>query len=443
MANLNQPRGKGAKAYQEQKIVDRNALVVKYAPLVKRVASHLKARLPSYVDVNDLMQSGMIGLIDAIQNYKNGQGAAFETYAAIRIRGSIIDELRQSDWTPRSVHQNTRAIRDAVARLNHKLGRLATDKEVAAELNVDINRYHQMVLESNTSQVMGIEDTGLTDDVIGERTLSEIAAFGAEDKLFESINSEQFKESLARSIERLPVRERKIVTFYYDQELNLREIGLIMGISESRTCQILSQALMRLRRALDDWSYSSGRVTNSGKSKDDAKAVKRPARKDLIAPGAEPKAAPLKKKSDLFDDEGLISTSSTAYTSTQVQVETTSTKTTRRRRSSTRAASTSTNNSTSTSATSAISTKSEANAATASVITGAGAATKIGRGRSSVAAIAATAAATVSEPAPAAEPEKKHSSYAITSAQGVLAGGSDVLPAPRKRGRPRTRIPKE
>ena len=280
MANLSQSLLKGAKAYQGQNVVDRNELVVKYAPLVKRVAMHLKARLPASVDVNDLVQSGMIGLIEAIQNFKEGQGATFETYASIRIRGAIIDQLRQSDWTPRSVHQNTRAIRDAMLKLSHEKGRPATDTEIAAYLNVDINRYHQMLLDSNTSQVMGIEDTGLTDDVIGDKPLSEIVGQTPEDKLFDALNGVQFRDALAHAISQLPQREREILTFYYDQELNLREIGLIKGISESRTCQILSQAVMRLRSSLEDWA-------NPPKSK---KHSARP-KESLLAPGSMPTKA--------------------------------------------------------------------------------------------------------------------------------------------------------
>lgn len=311
MGNLNQAMLKGAKAYQGQKLADRNSMVVKYAPLVKRVALHLKTRLPSYVDVNDLIQSGMIGLMDAIQNYKDGHGATFETYAAIRIRGSIIDELRQSDWTPRSVHQNTRTIREALARLSHAFGRPPTDAEMAADLNVDINKYHQMILDSNTSQVMCIEDTGLTDDVIGERPFSDLSGIGPDDKLFESVNGEQFKHALAESIKRLPERERSIIGLYYDQEMNLREIGLIMGISESRTCQVLSQAVVRLRNALDEWSNVSKKEsapTDSAYRKA-AEEVTKKASSTLK-----------KRKSSLFDDNGEIALTTLASSSSEKNI---------------------------------------------------------------------------------------------------------------------------
>lgn len=304
MSNFSKAILKGAKAYQGQKIVDRNCMVVQYAPLVKRVALHLKTRLPSYVDVNDLIQSGMIGLIDAIQNFKDGQGATFETYAAIRIRGSIIDQLRQSDWTPRSVHQNTRAIRDSLTRLSHLYGRPPTDAEVAKDLNVDINKYHQMLLESNTSQVMGIEDTGLSDDVIGERNLSDVSAPEHSDRLFDSVNGEEFKQALVTAIKNLPERERTIVGLYYDQEMNLREIGLIMGISESRSCQVLSQALNRLRANLDEWS-ALPKSEQQPMDLNYRKAAK------LLAQKAQQSLS--KRKSLLFDDdEGAIDTASSA-----------------------------------------------------------------------------------------------------------------------------------
>ena len=290
MANLGQTRAKGAKAYQGQQIVDRNSLVIKYAPLVKRVAVHLKNRLPGSVDVNDLIQAGMIGLIESIQHYKEGQGAVFETYASIRIKGAMLDDLRQSDWTPRGVHQNTRAIRESMTRLAHRYGRPATDVEIAADLKVDINRYHQMLLDSTASQVVGIEDTGLTEDVI-----SESGADVSYDKLFEDINDTQFKAALQHAIETLPERESKIVSFYYDQELNLREIGLIKGISESRTCQILSQAVMRLRSSLEDWANPPKSEKHSARPKE-----------SLLAPGSMPTKAAHKRVSLLFNEQDEI-----------------------------------------------------------------------------------------------------------------------------------------
>ena len=171
----------GAKAYQAQQRLDMNRLVESYAPLVKRIALHLKARLPACVEVDDLIQSGMIGLMDAASHYEDGHGAVFETYASIRIRGAMIDELRQSDWAPRSVHQNTRSISDAISRLSNKLGREPRDFEIANELGVDIDKYHQMLNDSSSSQMIGIEDLGVSADVIAE------GGDNTKDKLFDTL----------------------------------------------------------------------------------------------------------------------------------------------------------------------------------------------------------------------------------------------------------------
>lgn len=297
MGNLNQAL-KGAKAYQGQKIADRNSQVAAYAPLVKRVALHIKTRLPPNVDVHDMIQAGMIGLMEAIQNFKSGQGATFETYAAIRIRGAIIDELRLSDWAPRSVHQNTRAIRAASLKLTHQLGRPATDSEIAAYLKIDINKYYQMMLDTNMAQVMGIEDTGIPDDLLADKPLSELICQAPEDKVFEHMHDEAFKKALAEAIANLPERERNIVSFYYDQELNLREIGLVIGISESRTCQILGQAVEHLKKMLSSWFLP-----------DDQRGLEnRRSKEELMAPGAKPAATNRRRRSSLlFDEDGEVS----------------------------------------------------------------------------------------------------------------------------------------
>ncbi|MBO8416206.1 MAG: RNA polymerase sigma factor FliA [Proteobacteria bacterium] len=221
--------------------------VEQYAPLVKRIALHLKARLPASVELDDLIQAGMLGLMSALQNFEDGHGAAFETYATIRVRGAMIDEMRQASWAPRSVHQNTRQISDAMTTLSHKLGREPKDSEIAAELKVSLEKYYQMLMDSSNSQIVGIEDLGISDDVIGE------SSDHREDKLFNLLASSQFKQALAEAIKKLPEREQQILAFYYDEEMNLREIGAIYGLSESRICQIMSQAMARLRSMLKDW----------------------------------------------------------------------------------------------------------------------------------------------------------------------------------------------
>ncbi len=239
----------GARAYRAYSSSrnDMDTRVEQYAPLVKRIALHLKARLPASVELDDLIQSGMLGLMDALSHFEDGHGASFETYATIRIRGAMIDEMRQSDWAPRSVHQGTRQIADAVTRLQGRLGRQPTDTEIAAEMGVSIEKYRQMLLDSSTSQIIGIDDLGVTDDVISD------SQDHRQDKLFELLATSEFKKALAKAISNLPQREQQVLSLYYDEELNLKEIGKVLDLSESRICQIMSQSMARLRSALRDW----------------------------------------------------------------------------------------------------------------------------------------------------------------------------------------------
>ncbi|MCR5084012.1 MAG: RNA polymerase sigma factor FliA [Succinivibrionaceae bacterium] len=221
--------------------------IEKYAPMVKRIALHLKARLPASVELDDLIQSGMLGLMDAIQHFESGHGAVFETYATIRIRGAMIDEMRQYNWAPRSVSQGNRQISEAVSRLSQRLGREPAEREIADELGVSLEKYRQMLLDSSTTQVIGIEDLGITDDVI--------SADGdyQHDRLFEMLATSEFKASLVKAIMRLPEREQQVLSLYYDDELNLKEIGKVLDVSESRVSQIMSQSMARLRASLKDW----------------------------------------------------------------------------------------------------------------------------------------------------------------------------------------------
>ena len=159
----------------------------------------------------------------------------------------MIDELRQSDWAPRSVHQNTRNISDAISRLSNKLGREPRDFEIANELGVDIDKYHQMLNDSSSSQMIGIEDLGVSADVIAE------GGDNTKDKLFDSLATSKFKVSLVEAIKKLPEREQQVLSLYYDEELNLKEIGKVLDLSESRISQLISQSMARLRSMLKDW----------------------------------------------------------------------------------------------------------------------------------------------------------------------------------------------
>ncbi len=240
-------KSQGARAYRAISRNDMTMRVEQYAPIVKRIALHLKARLPASVELDDLIQSGMLGLMDALTHFEDGHGATFDTYATIRVRGAMIDELRQSDWAPRAVHQGTRQISDAIAKLQGSLGRPPKDTEIAEEMGVSLDKYRQMLLDSSTSQIIGIEDLGVTDDVIAQNRDHR------EDKLFELLAASEFKQSLALAISKLPQREQQVLALYYDEELNLKEIGQVLDLSESRICQIMSSAIARLRTGLRKW----------------------------------------------------------------------------------------------------------------------------------------------------------------------------------------------
>ncbi len=219
--------------------------------LVRRVAHHLAARLPASVQIEDLVQSGMIGLIDASRQFHSGQGATFATYAGIRIRGAMIDELRRSDWTPRSVHRNSRRIAEAIHQVESREGRAARDTEIAAVLEVTIDDYHAMLQDTASAQTLGLEDL-FSEDMEPDRWFP-----GHDPEPSEQVEQERRRDALAQALAVLPEKERLVLSLYYDEELNLREIGAILGVTESRVSQIRSQALHRLRVRLNDWGQGA------------------------------------------------------------------------------------------------------------------------------------------------------------------------------------------
>jgi RNA polymerase sigma factor for flagellar operon FliA len=223
---------------------EQDRLVEQYAPLVKRIAYHLLGRLPSSVQVEDLMQAGMIGLLEASRNFDFGKGACFETYAGIRIRGAMLDEVRKGDWAPRSVHRNTRMVSDAMRAVEARLGRDAKDHEVAAELEMSLEEYYTILSDTAGSKLFSFDDlleSGAPADVQG----GEEPASGLQD--------ERFRAALIAAIDTLPERERLLLSLYYDEELNLKEIGAVLGVSESRVSQLHSQCAARLRSKLMSW----------------------------------------------------------------------------------------------------------------------------------------------------------------------------------------------
>ena len=226
------------------------AFFEKYSVLVKRIAHHLLGRLPPNVLVDDLIQAGMIGLIEAQQNYDGSKGASFETYAGIRIRGAMLDDIRRGDWVPRSVHKNNREISNAIAELEAILNRDPSDSEVAKHMGLTLEQYHSALTDINCSKLVGIEDLGVSDDVISPNEDSQ-------DNLpFQGVADESFRQALINSIKQLPEREGLVLSLYYDEELNLKEIGEVLGVSESRVSQILSQSMQRLRTKLSAWTQN-------------------------------------------------------------------------------------------------------------------------------------------------------------------------------------------
>lgn len=219
--------------------------VREHATLVKRIAHHLLGRLPGSVQLNDLIQAGMIGLIEAARKYDGEKGASFETYAGIRIRGAMLDEIRRGDWAPRSVHRNSRRISDAIQQIEAEKGRDAEDSEVAERLGMSADEYHSILQDSAGCRLFSFEEVQDNQD--------QSDCFADDDNPASSIERQRFQSQLADAIRGLPEREQLVLSLYYDEELNLKEIGAILGVSESRVCQIHSQAAHRLRSRLGGW----------------------------------------------------------------------------------------------------------------------------------------------------------------------------------------------
>jgi RNA polymerase sigma factor for flagellar operon FliA len=222
-------------------------LVLKHGELVKRIAYHVISRLPAHIDVDDLIQAGMIGLLNAAQNFTPTKGANFETYAGIRIRGAMLDEARKSNWTPRSTFRNAKQVSQAIRAIEGKTGRDARPPEIAEALGVSLEEYHHMVESAASSRLLSYEQ--LAEDPERSSMLPDTPEDGPETVL----EDDQFREALARAIATLPERERLVLSLYYDDELNLREIGEVLEVSESRVCQIHGQAVVRIRARLDEW----------------------------------------------------------------------------------------------------------------------------------------------------------------------------------------------
>jgi RNA polymerase sigma factor for flagellar operon FliA len=227
-------------------------LLAEHMPLVKRLAHQMKAKLPPSVEVDDLVQAGMIGLLDAISRYEENHGAQFETYAVLRIRGAMLDELRSNDWMPRSTRQNMRKVEQAMASLQQQLGRPPNESEIAKSLKLSLADYQEMLGDSGGHQLVYYED--FHDEDGNDSWLDRYAV--DEDDPLRALMETDFRQAVIDAINALPEREKLLMGLYYEEELNLKEIGAVMGVSESRVSQLHSQAVGRLRTYLRELAWT-------------------------------------------------------------------------------------------------------------------------------------------------------------------------------------------
>jgi RNA polymerase sigma factor for flagellar operon FliA len=220
-----------------------DALLEEYAPLVKRIGLHLKGRLPPSIELDDLMQVGMMGLVNAVAHYDPGQGASFATYAGIRIKGAMLDEVRRLGWSPRSLQSRAKQVSDAIHAVEMRYGRQARAFDIARELGLELEEYQQIAAELASSRLLSLEEEQ------EEKNYEPADAFDPG----EQVQQYSVKEALRLAIDTLPDKEKLMMSLYYNEGLNLREIGMVLEVSESRVSQIHGQALARTRARMKDW----------------------------------------------------------------------------------------------------------------------------------------------------------------------------------------------
>ncbi len=226
--------------------LDREHMIRQYVPLVRRLAHHMIAKLPPNIELDDLIQVGMIGLTEALTRYEVNQGVQFETFATQRIRGAMIDELREGDWMSRSSRKSQKDIEQAVRRLEQKLGRVPIESEIAAELDMPLSDYQELLGKVRGTQLVYLEDmSGGYDDESG--FLDHHVSDEGEADPMQLLRDHRLRAALVEAIKTLPEREQHIMSMYYERDLNLKEIAAVLGVTESRVCQLHSQSIARLR----------------------------------------------------------------------------------------------------------------------------------------------------------------------------------------------------
>lgn len=225
--------------------LDHDALIRQYSPLVRRLAHHMMAKLPPSIQVDDLIQVGLIGLSEALTRYETTHGAQFETFATQRIRGAMIDELRENDWMPRSSRKNQKEIEAALHRLEHRLGRSPSESEIADELGLSLADYQTLLGKVQGTQLVYLEDMAGGSE--GEDSFLDRHMLDIDADPLELLRNHRLRQSLVDAIKNLPEREQYIMSMYYEQDMNLKEIAAVLGVTESRVCQLHSQSIARLR----------------------------------------------------------------------------------------------------------------------------------------------------------------------------------------------------
>jgi len=233
----------------EMDAAQRERVVLDFAPAIRHIARRLSFRLPPALDVEDLVHAGVMGLMDAIEKYDAARDVKFKTYAEFRVRGAMLDEIRSLDWVPRSVHEKSGMLNVARQAVERRLGRAATGEEIAQEMGMAPEEYDAFLYQAKAVMLLSLEDLGVQDDEEC-RLVESIADTQAESPLL-SLLSQGVRNRLVAAIGHLSPRERQIITLYYHEELTMREIGLVLNVTESRICQLHTQAILRLKGTLN------------------------------------------------------------------------------------------------------------------------------------------------------------------------------------------------
>lgn len=237
--------------YQAQRVAERNQVILDHLPQIRFIAQRMAMRLPPEVQIEDLISSGVIGLLDAYEKFDPSKGVSFKTYASVRIRGAILDNLRGLDWAPRDLRSRGREVERAYSRLEQKLGRAANDEEMAAELGISLSEFQNLLDQLNGLTIGHFRFGEAEEEGLGAENLPlHYSPISPTDSPFEAVSRREMRDLLAQAISQLPEREQLILSLYYKEELTMKEIGQILGVNESRVSQLHTRAVLRMRGRL-------------------------------------------------------------------------------------------------------------------------------------------------------------------------------------------------